>query len=136
LIASAPVVAVAAPALLPDTVWARRQAKRTYFVLNPEYGTGKACVSKHGKKPHGCRGCKACHTHAANKLFATAKAADGNRAHTGCKCRVVKGGTLGADAWRDLFGGSKHPKTQVADRRKKRVKKILAREAKKPARGR
>ena len=34
--------------------------------------------------------CKACHHHAANKLFATRAAAQHHRAHPGCKCTVVQ----------------------------------------------
>ena len=39
---------------------------------------------------HAC-GCNACENHAAHKYFATPAAADANRAHLHCDCRVVLG---------------------------------------------
>jgi hypothetical protein len=32
--------------------------------------------------------CKACRSHAENRLFLTRDSADGNRAHAGCNCRI------------------------------------------------
>jgi hypothetical protein len=37
----------------------------------------------------GCGACASCRSHAANKWFASAAAADGGRAHSFCKCSVV-----------------------------------------------
>jgi hypothetical protein len=135
LVAGAPVVAaIGTGAWFTEDAWARpRPSSRVYYVLNAEYGTGRHC--KKNKKSDDCRGCKACRSHAANKLFPTAKAAGDHRAHKGCKCQVVKGGTLDAQAWRELFGRVKHPKRLVVDRRSKRVEKILRR-AKRRARQR
>lgn len=36
----------------------------------------------------GQEACKACRSHAENRLFLTRDSADGNRAHAGCNCRI------------------------------------------------
>src|SRR5262245_14513805 len=38
---------------------------------------------------HGERTCGACKAHGANRFYRTREAADGNRAHAGCNCRIV-----------------------------------------------
>ena len=50
-----------------------------------------------------CGGCTACRAHAANKLFATAAVADTQRAHPGCRCRVVLLGTIDQQLYDGLF---------------------------------
>lgn len=56
-----------------------------------------------------CVGCSACRSHAANKLFATAAAADVQRAHPGCRCRVVSLGEINRPLYDELFpaGGTR-----------------------------
>src|SRR4051794_8166751 len=41
-------------------------------------------------RPAGHTTCRACVNHDAHKLFAYRKAANGNRAHVGCNCRIVR----------------------------------------------
>ena len=36
----------------------------------------------------GQEACRACRSHAENRLFLTRDSADGNRAHAGCNCRI------------------------------------------------
>ena len=67
--------------------------RRRIYVLNPEWGAGRrTCpaspAATHRRGGGDCHACKACHRHAANKRFATAKAASRGRAHRGCRCRV------------------------------------------------
>ena len=50
-----------------------------------------------------CAGCSACRSHAANKLFATAAAADAKRAHPGCRCQVVALGEINRQLYDALF---------------------------------
>ena len=38
---------------------------------------------------HGERTCGACKAHGANRFYRTREAADGNRAHPGCNCKIV-----------------------------------------------
>jgi hypothetical protein len=69
--------------------------------------------------------CKACANHAANSVFPTAKAADGNRAHIGCNCCVVEG-KLEHGKYVALFGNPRHElRSYRADLRSNRVKGIL-----------
>lgn len=37
----------------------------------------------------GCRACTACKAHAANRYYRTQEAADADRAHAGCNCKIV-----------------------------------------------
>lgn len=88
----------------PDLAW---------YALDPEWGAGDAgCpadpTAAHASS-HNCHACTACHKHAANKLFATAEAADLHRAHPGCKCEVRVGGTLPDSVWIALFGDPDNP---------------------------
>jgi hypothetical protein len=101
--------------------------RRAYFVLNPEWSSSRGCAVPHGRKPGGCHACAACHAHAANKLFATRAAAESGRAHPGCKCKVVRGGTFGVKLWADLFGGLSSPDQLVVDRRSKHAKAAFRR---------
>jgi hypothetical protein len=68
--------------------------------------------------------CRACLHHDGPSLFPTAKAANGNRAHIGCNCRIVQGvadfGTFVA-----LFGNPGDLRAYRADRRSTRTQAIL-----------
>ena len=72
----------------------------------------------------GCSGCKACRAHAANKLFASAAAAEANRAHTYCKCRVVPFANMDDGTYNALFvdGGAR----PSVDLRRQWVQAVLA----------
>lgn len=133
----APVLAavVVPGALNAAPAWAKPKRK-DYYVLEPEHGTGRRCSVSESRKPEGCHGCTACHKHAANKLFATRKAAADGRAHPGCKCKVVHGGKLDVQTWSDLFGGESSPKRLVVDRRSKHAKAAFNRRARRRARRR
>jgi hypothetical protein len=79
--------------------------------------------------------CKACHHHAANKLFATRAAASRDRAHPGCKCKVVQT-HVAAATWTALFGPAKRPARTAIDRRWASTKRTLrhaAQTSRKPA---
>lgn len=71
--------------------------------------------------------CSACYSHARYKLFPTRKAADGNRAHQYCNCRIKKAGKVKRSTYVALFGKPNDLDRYVVDRRKKRVKRILRR---------
>jgi hypothetical protein len=86
------------------------------YVLDPEWGTGNAC----------CHGCRACHLHASNTLFATAADADLYRAHPGCKCVVSQGPVLPHDTWLALFGLPNAVARPLVDRRTQWVADVLA----------
>ena len=75
----------------------------------------------------GCSACAACLAHAANKLFASASAADGGRAHLHCRCRVVSLGQIDPRIYNALFvdGGSR----DSVDLRYQWVQAVLARPA-------
>jgi hypothetical protein len=110
--------------------WARpgkkaKPKRKAFYVLQPEYDRSARCRVPEKSKPDNCHGCKACHRHAKNKLFATRRAANRNRAHKGCKCKVVRGGTLDAATWSALFGGLNKPKRFKVDRRSRRVHSLL-----------
>jgi hypothetical protein len=131
---TAPVVATVVPVAAQSSAWGatrrKKKTKKPYFVLQPEYVQTAECNVRERNKPRGCHGCKACHKHAKNKIFATRKAAnkEKNRAHPGCKCKVIRGGKFKNEVWLDLFGGSlDDPNKKVVDRRKRRVKRILNR---------
>jgi hypothetical protein len=62
--------------------------------LDPRSESGASC---------GCATCASCVTHAANKLFANAAAADSGRAHPYCKCLVVPLTRIDADLYTSLF---------------------------------
>ena len=95
------------------------------FRLDPEWNGAAYCQVDEGAKPDGCHGCHACHLHAANKLFASTKAADDGRAHLGCRCLVTGAGTLPRGTWVALFGNPKHPRRTSVDRRNRRTRQIL-----------
>jgi hypothetical protein len=128
LVASAPFFALAVDSM-PAWAAKKKQAppKKAYFVLSPEYDNSARCNRPERQKPDNCHGCKACHKHGKNKLFATRRAANQNRAHKGCKCKVVRGGKLDAQTWATLFGGLRNPKRLQVDLRSRRTHRILAR---------
>jgi hypothetical protein len=85
-----------------------------FFVGSAEAAT--AGVSYRLKAGPHCS-CKACHHHAANRLFATRAAADHGRAHPGCKCTIVRSRAVNAVQWRALFGQQHTPRHSHVDRR-------------------
>ena len=96
-------------------------------------GPQAALASRHGSvgvvyrlRATGHCSCTACHRHAANKLFATRAAANHGRAHRGCRCKVVRA-TIGADAWRKLFGSPAELHRTSVDRRRRSTRRALAR---------
>jgi len=68
--------------------------------------------------------CKACLAHDSNSLFASAKAANGNRAHVGCNCKIV-GGSLDYGTYVALFGSPKQLEAYRVDLRSARVRAVL-----------
>ena len=72
----------------------------------------------------GCGGCAACRSHGANKLFASAVAADTGRAHAFCRCLVVPLVRLEEGVYHALFvdGGAR----SSVDRRHQWVQAVLA----------
>lgn len=72
-----------------------------------------------------CAACQACVRHAENKLFASVKAADANRAHAGCNCGIANDTPLPRRTWIRLFGPVKHPDRLVVDRRNAEVAELL-----------
>lgn len=77
-----------------------------------------------GPGAHGCSTCAACRAHAANKLFASAAAADANRAHRYCKCVVAAYATTTQAVYDDLFvNGGARPSV---DLRRQWVHAVLA----------
>lgn len=85
-----------------------------YFVESADAAT--AGVSYRLKTGPQCS-CKACHHHAANRLFATRAAADHGRAHPGCRCTIVRSRAVTAAQWRALFGHQHKLRHSHVDRR-------------------
>ena len=102
----------------------RRHRKRVYKLVTsgPKYDCSKAQQASNS-----CQGCKACQSHAKNKLFATEKAAKRarHRAHPGCRCGVKRGRRLSRRKWRKLFNPEGDKKHVVVDKRDPRVRRIL-----------
>jgi hypothetical protein len=72
----------------------------------------------------GCSRCKACRAHGAAKLFASAAAADANRAHLYCKCRVAPYAVVDDSVYNALFvDGGNRPSV---DLRRQWVQAVLA----------
>lgn len=69
--------------------------------------------------------CKACHHHAANRLFATHAAADRGRAHPGCQCTIVRSRAVSRIQWQALFGHQRKPRHSTVDRRWASTKRAL-----------
>jgi hypothetical protein len=84
--------------------------------LDPNWGGGPGAC--------GCGACSSCRSHAANKLFASAAAADAGRAHAFCRCLVVPLVRLDEGMYDALFvdGGSR----ASVDRRYQWVQAVLA----------
>jgi hypothetical protein len=101
--------ALAAPA---RALAAKRPKTQTVYRLHPKGGKGDAC--------------KACVRHAANNLFPTRKAANGNRAHKGCDCQI-QAGKIDYETYVALFGppAKKKKKRYRADKRKPAIRAIL-----------
>jgi hypothetical protein len=78
----------------------RRPRRLPIYGLDPN--RDPSC-SHEDRARHRCS-CNACKAHARNRIFPTKKAADGNRAHVGCNCGVVRRGTLPYAVWVALFG--------------------------------
>jgi hypothetical protein len=108
--------------------------RKAYYVLDPDWKSSRRCDVPERHKPDDCHACSACHAHAANKLFATRAAAEHGRAHPGCKCKVVRGGTFGLKLWADLFGGLSDPEHLVVDRRSKHAQAAFRRRARRARR--
>ncbi len=89
-------------ALVPIGVMAAPRS-RAYYRLNSDVASEA--------------GCKACRLHAQNKLFASAQAADLQRAHPYCKCEVVLGEALPFGTWTALFGAPNSLARAAVDRR-------------------
>jgi hypothetical protein len=89
------------------------------FRLDPVHRPGP------GRSTSSCTGCTACRRHARNKLFANAKAAEVARAHKGCKCTVVRAGTIPAATYAALFGEPGNLERLSVDRRDTKVRTIL-----------
>ena len=85
----------------------------------------KGCTKRENRKRK-CA-CKARYKHARYKLFPSKKAADGNRAHPQCDCRVKKAFRVKRSTYIALFGPPQNLRRYSADRRKKRTKKLLRR---------
>ncbi len=69
--------------------------------------------------------CRACHHHAANRLFATSAAADQGRAHPGCRCAIVRSTAVDPVQWQALFGRARRLHHRSADRRWASTKRAL-----------
>jgi hypothetical protein len=106
------VAGLALPAVAP----AAADEQLAVFRLNPDAGicdgAGAACA------------CKACYGHTA-KLFPSTEAADGNRAHLYCNCKIEPAGAIPYAKWVALFGEPRHILRDSADRRDPRVAAIL-----------
>jgi hypothetical protein len=97
-----------------------------YFVGSADAATvGVSYRLKTG--PH-CS-CKACHHHAANRLFATRAAADHGRAHPGCRCTIVRSRAVNAVQWRAMFGNQRTLRHSHVDRRWASTKRALTQAA-------
>jgi hypothetical protein len=95
-------------------------APNTLYQLSADWGAGDAsCVPNRGQA--GCGGCYACVSHARNKIFATAAAADNGRSHPRCKCVVLALETVDAATYQQLFAAG-----ASADRRTPGVNALLA----------
>lgn len=76
--------------------------------------------------------CNACKGHAANRFYASRDAADGDRAHTGCNCRIVPH-SLHRGTWSCMFArgdvydrrwdGARCPEFAGQGRRKERAER-------------
>lgn len=68
--------------------------------------------------------CRACVNHDDKSVFPSRKAADGNRAHIGCNCKIVEG-TLDYGTFVALFGNPAHLESYRADLRSARNQAVL-----------
>lgn len=118
----------AAGAALPSAPAAAGGRYKRVYRLDPEWGTGEAgCGSTPHKSGSNCHGCKACHKHAANKLFPNARTAGNakHRAHKYCKCEAFRGPRITKKKWKKLFVKPDGTLRPSVDRRDPRVRRIL-----------
>ena len=107
----------------------RAMLVRGATMLTALYFTGRADAATAGVSyrlkigPH-CA-CRACHHHAANRLFATHVAADRGRAHPGCRCTIVRSHAVRPLQWQALFGHQRKLRHLTADRRWASTKRAL-----------
>lgn len=121
-LAGAPLLAACSSAAGPSDVGATTAVPDetlVAYVLDPEWG---GCG--HAGAKGSCHACGACHAHAQNKLFATRKAADVNRAHPRCRCLVAET-ALPAEQWAALFGPADGLTRVAVDRRWEIVRAVL-----------
>jgi hypothetical protein len=116
----------------------RAVVARGFAALAGLYGANSAQAATRGVShrlkagPH-CN-CRACHHHAANKLFATRAAAEHGRAHPGCKCTIVRTSAVNTAQWQALFGHAHKPRHLSVDRRWASTKRALRQAARAPKR--
>jgi hypothetical protein len=105
-------LAIGALALPARALAKRRPRTQPVYRLNPKRGEGDSC--------------KACRRHAANQIFPTRKAANGNRAHKACDCAIQRG-TLHYETYVALFGvpTRKKLKRYHADKRNPHIGALL-----------
>ena len=100
-----------------------------FAALGGLYGASSADAATRGVSyrlkigPH-CN-CKACHHHAANKLFATRAAAEHGRAHPACTCMIVRSRAVSTVQRQALFGHRHKPRHSSGDRRWASSKRAL-----------
>jgi hypothetical protein len=99
--------AAAAGALAIPAVGRAKPKSQAIFKLVPNGGTCHSCVD-----------------HDRFSLFPSWKAANGNRAHIGCNCKIVKG-TVDKGTFVALFGSPDDLRSYRADRRSTRTRAIL-----------
>lgn len=90
----------AAGLLRPVEALARRSGERE------QGSTHRKTKTAYRLSTHGHRVCNACKGHAANRFYRTPKAADGDRAHTGCNCAIVPH-PLPAGTYHHFFAGKR-----------------------------
>jgi hypothetical protein len=106
--------------MVPALAAKSKQERRAFYRLGPDEPFYHCSPAGGGD----CSGCKACHRHAKNKLFPSARAANRHRAHKGCRCGVHQAGTFDQETWLKLFGPRSNRHAEV-DKRRRRVKRIL-----------
>ncbi len=81
--------AVAGTSVLPQAGLGAPAAIRRIWLLDPEWGAGlPGCEDPHAGS-QSCHACRACHGHAAAKMWTSETLADGRRAHAYCKCLLT-----------------------------------------------
>ena len=103
----------------------RTPSRLAVYRLDPDWG-GRGCPKG------GCHACRACHRHAKYKRFPTRAAANANRAHRHCRCKIKRAGTLRYSIWVRLFGKPGALKRRSIDLRSSRKLRSLYRLGQKP----